>query len=256
MTGAYVALLPQSRITVLYWFIFIGLWELPSLWVIGAFFAMDAFFSFSRSSGVAHLAHVSGSIYGFMVALLLLKSRLLPRDHFDMLSLIDRWNRRRQYQAVVSRGYDPFNYTPAPVEPGEVRRPPAEARLLDQVQDLRAQVSEALAHGQLDQATAFYRQLHQLDASQTLSRGSQLDVANHLYGQGDYQAAAEAYELYLKSYGESDQAGLVRLMLGLAYGRYLNEPAKAKENLLEAVRLLQFDRELEVAKAELTRLGP
>ncbi len=253
VTGAYVALLPRSHITIFYWFFFFGLWELPSIWVIGAFFVQDAFFSFSRDSGVAHLAHVSGSVFGFMVSLLLLKSRLLARDHFDMLSLIDRWNRRRQYQAVVSEGYDPFNYSPPPV-PGALAKPSAAPKLFDQVQDLRAQASEAVAHGQLDQATAFYRQLRQLDANQTLARGAQLDVANHLYGQGDYPAAAEAYELYLKSYRDSEQAGLVRLMLGVAYGRYLNDPAKAKENLLEAVRLLQFARELEMAKAELARL--
>lgn len=255
VTGAYVALLPRSHITIFYWFFLFGLFELPSLWVIGAFFLQDAFFSFSRQSGVAHLAHVSGSIFGFMVSLLLLKSRLLARDHFDMLSLIDRWNRRRQYQAVVSEGYDPFNYSSPPPIPGMPSKPTLAPKLFDQVQDLRAQVSEALAHGQLDQATAFYQQLRQLDPSQTLSRGAQLDVANHLYSRDDYANAAQAYELYLKNYRDSEQAGLVRLMLGMAYGRYLNEPGKARENLVEAVKLLQFARELDMAKTELARLG-
>src|SRR5512143_4136402 len=48
VTGAYVALLPRSHITIFYWFFFFGLWELPSIWVIGAFFLQDAFYSFSH----------------------------------------------------------------------------------------------------------------------------------------------------------------------------------------------------------------
>lgn len=255
ITGAFLALLPRSHVTIFYWiFILFGLYEIPSLWVIGAFFAKDLLYSFARESQVAHLAHVSGSIYGFLVALLLLKSKLLPRDHFDMLSLIDRWNRRRQYQAVVNNGYDPFNYAPPPVpESREARKAPPEQRLMEQTQDLRAQISESLAHGHLDQAADQYRQLRALDPTQTLSRGAQLDVANHLYALADYPNAAEAYNLYLKSYSTSDQAGLVHLMLGLAYGRYLNDPAKAKAHLTDAVRLLQFSRELDIAKSELAR---
>ncbi len=252
VTGAYLALLPRSHITLFYWvFILIGLYEIPSLWFIGMFFLQDLYYSFSRNTGVANIAHVSGSIFGFLVALLALKIRLLPRDHFDMLSLIDRWNRRRQYQEVVNRGYDPFGFTP----PGNSGRAASANGDMERVQDMRAQIAESIAHGNLIEAAATYVQLRQIDPNQTLARGMQLDIANQLFASQDYANAAAAYELFRKSYAGSDQMGQVMLMLGLAYSRYLGQPDKARECLQEAVRRLPFDREQEIAKRELASLG-
>ena len=250
ITGAYLALLPKSHITLFYWiFIMIGLYEIPSLWWILAFFVKDVLGSLQESQ-VAHIAHVTGSIFGFLVCMLLLKTKVLARDQFDMLALMDRWNRRRQYQAVIRKGYDPFGHIP-PSQPGARQ---AAATAMDEIQDLRAQVSEAMAHGHLANAGSLYAQLRKRDPNQTMSRGTQLDLANHYYGTGDYQAAADAYELFLKSYGTSEQAGQVSLMLGLAYGRYLGQRGRAVENLRRAVQLLQFSREHELAKAELDRM--
>ncbi len=45
-------------------------------------------------------------------------------------------------------------------------------------------------------------------------------------------------------------------MLGLIYARYLNRFAPAKEHLLKAAARLHGDRELEMARAELTRIEP
>lgn len=251
VTGAYLALLPRSHITLFYWlFIMIGLTEVPSLWFILAFFAQDVFYSFSRSSDVAHIAHVSGSVFGFALCMLILKFRLLPRDHFDMLALVDRWNRRRTYNTVVRTGYDPFGYT-RPGNSSKGSLPPAS---VEQSQELRAQISEAVAHGDLAAAGELYKKLRAMDPSQTLARATQLDVASHYYSAQDYRSAADAYALYLKNYPGADQAGQVSLMLGLAYGRHLGQPGKAREYLLDAVRLLQFSRELDIAKSELMRL--
>lgn len=251
VTGAYLALLPRSHVTVIYWFIFIGTYEVPSLWFILFYFVMDVFLNFTGDTGnVAHMAHIAGSMVGFLVCMGLLKLRFLPRDHFDMLSLLDRWNRRRQYQAVVSNGYDPFGYLP-----GGNRTPSAPVlNEVDRIQEARAAVAEEIARGRMLEAAKLYQDLLRLDATQTLSRASQLDIANELYSQAMYAAAAVAYELFLHSYAHSDQAGQVHLMLGLVYGRYLKQTDKARESLLEAVRLLHNDRELELAKTELLRI--
>lgn len=257
VTGAYIALMPRSHITILYFFFLIGTFEFPSMWFILAYFAQDVMLNFGQNTGVAHLAHISGSIFGFLVCMILLKVRLLPRDHFDMLSLLDRWNRRRQYQAVVRQGYDPFAYTPKPAPAIEGARPPGKGppALLDRVQDLRGEISTSISHGQMQQAAGQYAQLLAIDPGQTLARSSQLELAIYLYGQQQYAAAAQAYELFVKSYPSSENAGQVYLMLGMAYARYLNNPARAKETLLEAIRLLHSDRELQLAKGELLRLG-
>jgi hypothetical protein len=220
VTGAYLALLPRSHITLFYWiFIMVGIYEIPSLWWILAFFVQDVLFSFERNTNVAHVAHVSGSIFGFLVCLILLKTRMLARDHFDMLALMDRWNRRRQYQSVVRKGYDPFGYTP-PVGDARV----SNSADMDKAQDLRAQISESMAHGNLQAAGQLYGQLRALDPNQVMSRGTQLDLANHYYASQDYASAADSYELFLKNYGNAEQAGQVTLMLGMAYGRYLQQP--------------------------------
>lgn len=167
-----------------------------------------------------------------------------------MLALLGRWNRRRQYQSVVREGYNPFDYTQQS-RPGQV----APNTMLDQLQEARAAISEAIAHGNMPAAATLYQQLRGLDPAQTLSRGAQLDIANHLYQSGDYANAAAAYELYMKSYGSSENAGHVALMLGLAYGRHLGNPAAAREKLTQAVQLLQFSRECDLARAELDRLS-
>jgi len=251
VTGAYLALLPRSRITLFYWlFILIGLYEVPSLLLILAFFLVDVYSSFSRDTGVAHGAHIAGSIFGFLISMLLLKIRLLPRDHFDMLSLLDRWNRRRQYQQVVQHGYDPFGHKSNPDGNSSV----AANKLMNDIQDCRAEIAEALAHGNLPLAGKCYLRLQQLDSKQTLSRGLQLDIANYFYSIADYQNASLAYELFAKTYGTSEQIGHVALMLGLAYARHLNQPEKAKAYLQLAMQRLQFSREYQLAQEELLRL--
>ena len=251
VTGAYLALMPRSHITILWWFLLITVFEIPSLWFILAFFVQDVYFNFTGTDNTAHLAHISGSIFGFLVCMGLLWTRLLPRDHFDMLALWDRWNRRRQYQSVVREGYDPFAYVPRPT-PGQ--QPAAPPPVFEKTQEMRAQISESLARGNLDEAAGFYLQLRQLDPTQTLSRGAQLDVASHLFNRKDYRNAADAWELFLKNYRNSEQASQVLLMLGLTYARYLNLRDKARETLLEAIRVLQTPKELDLAKAELLRL--
>ena len=43
----------------------------------------------------------------------LLSARLLPRNMWDMFSILDRWNRRRQHRdAAKPGGTIPFGYTP------------------------------------------------------------------------------------------------------------------------------------------------
>src|SRR3954447_9282447 len=106
VTGAYLVLLPRSHITLVYWFILIGMIEIPSVWFIVMSFAWDFILGFSFMGGqVAHVAHLSGSVFGFIVSFALLGVRLLPRDQFDLFALFQRWNRRRQYQDMVSKGF-------------------------------------------------------------------------------------------------------------------------------------------------------
>ena len=86
MTGAYLVLFPRSNITIFYAWFFIGKYEIPSMWFIAFFFAEDVFFNFAGDTGVAHMAHIGGTIFGFVVSLSLLMLQLLPRDQFDLVA--------------------------------------------------------------------------------------------------------------------------------------------------------------------------
>jgi membrane associated rhomboid family serine protease len=253
VTGAYLVLLPYSRITIVYFFYLIGTFELSGLWFVLLFFLMDVIQQFSGVFGgreaVAHMAHIGGTVFGFVVCMTLLSVRMLPRDMWDLFAILDRWNRRRQHRDAVSRGYDPFGYTPRT----ERSRPDPMA---DRIQDLRASISEAVAQQHLPEAARMYLELRSIDPNQVLSKQTQLDVANQLFSDALYPAAADAYELFLRNYPKADRVENVHLILAIVYARYLNRYDRAKELLTMALPRLHGERDVELAKSELERIEP
>jgi membrane associated rhomboid family serine protease len=148
VTGAYLVLFPRSHITLFYWFFFIGRIELQALLVIGFFFAQDVFLNLGHQDGVAHMAHIGGTVFGTLMCLALLVTQLLPRDQFDVWALIQRWNKRRQYRDLVAKGYNPFDYAGQPDRNGRRAAPVVDGRLAD----LRDQIVTAIAEHRLDAA--------------------------------------------------------------------------------------------------------
>lgn len=258
VTGAYLILLPRSNVTIVYFYILVGVAEVASLWFILGFFAYDIFLNFSARDSVAHTAHIGGTIFGALMCIVLLATRLLPRDPFDALAMIQRWNRRRQYRDMVAGGYNPFEYTqPSRLNPFSRQREPAPPDpRTSRILQLRGDIADELAATNLDQATRHYSELKMLDIQQVLPRQQQLDVANHLAHQSLYPQAAEAYETYLKAYPKTEQTGQVELMLGLIYARYIPQTDRARDYLTRAASKYHDGREYDMARAELARLGP
>jgi len=202
---------------------------------------------------VAHMAHISGTLFGAVVCSILLATRLLPRDKFDMVALAQRWNRRRTYRDMVASGYNPFGYTgPARFKADGPPKPPDAAT--QRLMDMRSRISQSAAAHDLPEAADLYGQLIALDSNQVMARGVQLDLANFLASQQRYPEAAAAYEQFLRFYPNYDQIEQVDLMLGVIYSRYLNKPLRAKECLLRAIARLHFSREIDLAKAELAHV--
>jgi membrane associated rhomboid family serine protease len=253
VTGAFIVLLPRSHVTVLFFFFIISAFEIPSVWLIVASFLKDFVMGFGdprgTAQGVAHVAHLAGSVFGFSISFALLTARLLPRDQFDLFALVQRWNRRRQYRDLRATGWDPFGVTPPSARKGAINPN------LERIQDLRARISDALSKHQLEEATNLYLELRAIDPNQVLARQSQLDVANTLYTQQKFAAAADAYELFLRQYHKADEVEQVQLMLGILYARYLNDVDKARPHLSAAAEKLQSSKEGDLARAELARLG-
>ena len=257
VTGAYIVLFPRAHVTLLYFWFYVGVIEIPSVWFIGFFFVKDLFFNFAGApTGVAHSAHLAGTTFGVVVTAGLLAANLLPRDHFDIVALFKQWNRRRQFRDLTASGYDPFAYAGPRVAVDNRLPAPATHPQQDRIHDLRGQITEAIDKDDFPTAAELYTQLRGIDAEQVLARQAQLDVAAQLASQQLYPQAAEAYELFLRHYRNYEQIEQVELMLGLIYARYLDRYDRAKEYLIRAMARLHGDREIRLARNELDRIEP
>lgn len=264
VTGAYLVLFPRSFITIFYFFILIGVAEIPAMYFILFTLAWNDIITplLERGgTGVAHSAHLGGYLFGVSISLGLLGARLLERDQYDLLMLLSRWNRRRQFQRAVASGWDPYMIGP---QSGRGKRggtgvatpeAPPDPRTAT-IMDLRAQVAEAMAHRNLAGAAELYLKLRGVDPNQVLSRNAQLDIANQLAEMGRFSDAVQAYDLFLRHYPDSDQHPHIELLAGVIYSRYLNEPGRAMERIQHALPRLSQPRDIELARAELARLSP
>jgi membrane associated rhomboid family serine protease len=254
VTGAYLVLFPRANVTIFYIWYFIGKYELPGLWFILFFFGQDLLLNFAGDKGVAHVAHIGGTIFGFVVSLMLLMLQLLPRDQFDMVAMMKQWNRRRQYRDIVSKGYNPFDYDPRS-RSGQIAPPPPDPRQ-EEIMNIRGAILEAISRRDLPTAAHLYLQLKQIDPQQALPKAAQLDIANQLAGESLYPQAAEAYETLLRVYPKAEQIEEIELMLGLVYSRYLEQYDRAKHYLQRAMLRLHDENALRMAREELTRIEP
>ncbi len=269
VTGLFLVLLPQIHIKMFIWFfVYVDIWEIPSLYFILFEIAENIFEQALGGGGVAYMAHLTGAVAGIAVGFILLFSRLVQRDHYDLLAMFSRFRRRQAYRSVVARGYDPFDPTRG-VNPGvrnPFRReapasgeiPPADPR----ISSLRGEITRLLGQHESHDAAVRFLELKAIEPAAALPPQEQLDVGNQLMADGNHAAAAGAYEDYLRLYpttgaGQQDQ---VTLILGMVYGRYLHNAARARELFSALIPRLHNPRERELAEAELrgleTESGP
>jgi len=255
VTGAYLALFPMSNVTIFFWFFFyIDTFEVSSFVLIGFQIAENVVFQFGGSGGVAYLAHLAGYAFGFTVGMGLLRFRLLPREPYDMLTLMEHRRRRAQFRAMARQGYRPWEKESGGQTGGRGRK---KAVAVDpRVAELRATVAEAVADHDLLKAATAYGELLAVDADQVLSQQVQLDVANQMMSQGHHEFAARAYELFLKTYHAYPQREQVQLILGLIYARYLKRADRAVELLTAALNRLHDAQQKDLAQRTLDELAP
>jgi membrane associated rhomboid family serine protease len=264
VTGAYLVLFPQTLITVLYWFFFIGTIEIPALYFIA--FKLVIWDNIIEPrfapAPIAYSAHLAGYTFGVAATLVLLATGLLSSSNFDLWAMIKRWNRRRQYRDVVSGGYDPFTGRMGrkKIKVTEVNKTGYEQGQsttrtnLDKITELRSEIAERIAQRNLPAAAITYLELMRLDSNQVLPRQYLLDIANQLASDDRPAEAAQAYEQFLTHYGGYEHAEQVELMLGLLYSRYLHQPQKAVKHLLAAAEKLSDPGQLKMCKDEIIRL--
>jgi len=253
VTGAYLALFPLSNVTIVYWFIVPGSFEISSILLILFQVGQDVLFQVGSIGNTAYLAHLAGYFCGFTLGMSLLLSRIIPREPYDMLSLIEHRRRRAQFRKLSEQGYRPWEHN-KPGDPSSKGSAPAVTEQEAETMQARAAISAAMAEHQLPKAASLYADLLKQHPEQVMGQQQQLDLANQLMSEGRYAESASAYQLFLVTYKNYADRQQVQLILGLIFARYLDQRQRAKELLTEAIPRLQGD-ELALAKQVLEDIG-
>ncbi|MEX2673386.1 MAG: rhomboid family intramembrane serine protease [Phycisphaeraceae bacterium] len=246
VTGAFLALFPRSHVTLVYWFIIIGQLTVPSMWLILFSIAQDLIFATLNMGGnVAYLAHLSGNLFGFVVGMGLLATRVLPREPYDFLALVNRWRQRRQMKAMTREGGSPWVRDAGKAVAAEAGPLNAKSQ---QIAQRRREVAQALAEHQPELALDAYERLSQLDTQQVMPRQQQLDLANYAMTHERHHTAARAYEAFAEQFASDEYTPQVLLILGLIYVRYLKIPDRARPFLEQAVKRIDDPARREMAQ--------
>ena len=255
VTGAYLVIFPQTLITVLYWFFFIGTIEVPALYFIVFKMIIIDNVIIRYTAYVAYDAHLAGYAFGIAAMVIMLATGLISTSSFDLWAMMKQWNRRRVYRDAVSSGYDPFTGRAKTrrIKVKEVKSP-AEQQKDEKSQELRNEISKRITERNLPSAAALYLELMNHDSGQILPRQNLLDIANQLAGDNKHTESARAYEQFLTHYSTYEYAEQVELMLGILYCRYLNQPKQAVKYLEAAAKKLTDPGQLKMCKDELARL--
>jgi membrane associated rhomboid family serine protease len=258
ITGAYLVLFPQTVITVIYWFIFIGTVDISALYFIAFKLIVWDNIVEPRFSpdAVAYDAHLAGYAAGMAAVALLLATKLIRSDHTDLYGMFRQWNRRRRFRDATADGYDPFvgRNPRKPVDVKVVEPDPTAAVQNQQIIDLRNEIAALINSRNLAQAAEKYLQLIALDPQQVLARQHQLDVANQLMSMGKWTESASAYEVFLGHYSTYEYVEQVRLMLGILYSRYLKKTDLAVQQLHAARDNLTDPGQIRLCTDELAKL--
>ncbi len=256
VTGAYLVLFPQTLITVIYWFIFIGTMEVPALYFIAFKLIIIDNVIARYTPNVAYDAHLAGYAFGIAAMLGLLATGLIAGSPFDLWAMVKRWNQRRRYRDVVSSGYDPFTGQTRTkrITVKEVEKTPLQQQTEEKTRQLRNEIGSRIAQRNLPAAAELYLELIELDSKQILPRQYLLDIANQLAGDNKHAESARAYEQFLTQYGNYEHIEQVELMLGILYSRYLNQPESAIRHLQAAAKKLSDPGQLKMCTDELAKL--
>lgn len=244
-TGAFLVMFPRTQVRTLVIFYMGGIFNFAAVWVIGTAIAWDIIMSVLGRSGVAYMAHLGGYAFGGSVAFLLLATKLIPREQYDLFSAAKQAKRRAEIRSAMQQ---------TTREREKNTRPP---EVTQREMELRAAVSTALARHDDNAARDAYRRLAAefkgAEAVGVLPRDHQYAIACKLYEAGDTQTATSAFTSFLHAYPRDREAGNVWLLLGTMQ-RQAGDMAAARASLSRALQLLQDDAMRELAKAELANL--
>lgn len=245
VTTAFLVLFPYSTVTVFYWlWFYLGTMHIQAMLLIVAkvilwdnIISPHVFMS-GEYEAVAYSAHLSGYFFGFLMVMIMLLIRAVPRDQFDILAVVQRYRRREEFRSAFA---DPDAQAQAMF--GRVARTNSlfKGRSSEisaeetEMQTLRADISRLIGENDYASAAQRYEELTAKDPEQYLSRANMLLIANQFASTGKYSQAAAAYEKYIKAYPRESDVLQVKCMLGIIYAKYLAQNGTAEPLLRECV---------------------
>ncbi len=257
VTGAYLVLFPQTYIRVLYIFFFIGTFEIKAMYLILLKFIFfdNVLQKHISEANIAFDAHLAGYAFGIAIVFGLLASRLIDSRHSDLWGMLRQWNRRRRFRDVLTDDDSPWQ-SDQPQRPQRtfVQSNPVADSHDKAIIELRRRIHDAMTRNDTSQARQLYEELLKTAPNHVLPRQLQLDIANQLMANGNWALSAKAYELFLKSYSNYEYVEQVYLMLGLLYGRYLQQRARALDYLKRALDQLRDPGQQALCRQEIDRL--
>ncbi|MGJ8636394.1 MAG: rhomboid family intramembrane serine protease [Phycisphaerales bacterium] len=254
VTGAFLVLFPNSRIRILWLLIIIQILMAPAWWLIGLWIVIDLFSqTFQVENGTANAAHLGGYAFGIAVALTLLATNILPREpNYDLFSILKHKQRKRAFQAATRSS------TPLPIKSAR-KNPAKEDPKTAELAHRRAQISERLSEGNLEDASARYLAMIEYfnsdeSAPTTMHRDAQYQIANHLYSTGQRQEALDAYQALIKAYPNDKERDVICILRARINAQDLSNPGAARSILTTLIEQSSDDDIKSLALTELDAL--
>lgn len=235
IAGAFVVLFPLIEIRVLF-LLFFRTFSLSARWFFIFCILKDILF---HGPFTAWMVHLAGYGIGFVIGCLLLMTRLVPRDQFDVLALINRMRRRVAFRAALTVGEmsaDQRVYKTL-TNPFRKSGPDPAIEMNEKAAVLRATLAEDCRNADWKAAGQRYSELLGLPglsaAVRALQRDRQMELCSGLMQAGEYRAAHAAFSAFVAAYPRDRDAFAARAMGAMVQFRHLGETAAAVAVLQE-----------------------
>ena len=245
VAGAFLILFPNTKIKCFVIFFIIGVFMIPSWWLIGLFIVLDLGAQlFTPANGIANMAHLGGYAFGMVIAFTLLITGILPKEPYDMFSILKHKKRRADFKAAQQH----FSNSAVHVNPHRQHKIDPVAQKIAQE---RAKVGSLVSQGEIAQAADQYLAMlnefpdlasKEHSKSLTMHRDAQYQIANHLYKAGNRQAAADAFTRLLEAYPTDPERNIISVLLARIRANDLADPVGAIQ-LLEELSEKSLDSE-------------
>ncbi|MCA9279726.1 MAG: rhomboid family intramembrane serine protease [Phycisphaeraceae bacterium] len=253
VTGAFLVLFPLTRMHVIF---IIYMMQVPAWWLVLFSIARD-FLALDYNDNVANAAHIVGYLFGIGVSFLLLATRILQREPYDLLTVFKQAKKRREIREAMTNPR--FSPQGAYRSEKEIKRDHDNTSAKEKaLSEERSRVAALIAEGNMDDAVVAYKRLvsdhPKSPSASTLSRQHQYDLANHMFVSGDYVTAAVAYDRFIDRFSTDREAPAAMHLLARLYMNHLGKRDEARGLLEKLVTQLHSGPEREAVQADLDLL--